>query len=402
MHQVFDALRVPGAARPALRRPSRRPSRRPTRASRSPATVLGAGRGRARGWPSTPRRAGAPASHVAGTGARGTGDVTGGRAGRGRRRGRLVRPGATSTRPTTRRVAGWLADPAGPRRCTTRRARCWRSPRTAGRWPASPATPRCRPTSRCPTSAPTTWPTWRCATCTASCAPRTATGRRSADLRRLADEEADGRAGRRCVRARAVARPRRRARRRARRPRRRPPLLRDVELPLVEVLAAMERTGIAVDTDHLAQLEAHFAGEVKAAADEAYAVIGKEINLGSPKQLQVRALRRARHAEDQADQDRLHHRRRRAAGAVRADRAPVPRRTCCGTATSTRLKIDGRRAAQDGRRRRAHPHHVQPDDRGDRPAVVDRPEPAEHPDPHRGGPPDPRGVRRRRRATRRC
>ena len=64
-------------------------------------------------------------------------------------------------------------------------------------------------------------------------------------------------------------------------------LLREVELPLVRVLATMERTGIAVDTDHLADLESHFASAVKSAADEAYAVLGKEINLGSPKQLQV-------------------------------------------------------------------------------------------------------------------
>ena len=64
-------------------------------------------------------------------------------------------------------------------------------------------------------------------------------------------------------------------------------LLREVELPLVAVLARMERTGISVDTGHLGSLEAHFAAEVKAAADEAYAVIGHEINLGSPKQLQV-------------------------------------------------------------------------------------------------------------------
>jgi DNA polymerase-1 len=45
--------------------------------------------------------------------------------------------------------------------------------------------------------------------------------------------------------------------------------------------------GVAVDIDQLESLEAHFAGEVKRAADEAFAVIGKEINLGSPKQLQV-------------------------------------------------------------------------------------------------------------------
>ncbi|HEX6935228.1 MAG TPA: DNA polymerase I, partial [Actinomycetes bacterium] len=64
-------------------------------------------------------------------------------------------------------------------------------------------------------------------------------------------------------------------------------LLREVELPLIRVLAAMERTGIAVDTDYLASLESEFGSAVKAAADEAYAVLGKEINLGSPKQLQV-------------------------------------------------------------------------------------------------------------------
>ena len=64
-------------------------------------------------------------------------------------------------------------------------------------------------------------------------------------------------------------------------------LLTEIELPLVDLLARMERTGIAVDVDHLGALEDHFAAEVKLAAEEAFAVIGKEINLGSPKQLQV-------------------------------------------------------------------------------------------------------------------
>jgi DNA polymerase-1 len=64
-------------------------------------------------------------------------------------------------------------------------------------------------------------------------------------------------------------------------------LLADVELPLVHILAGLEQTGVAVDVEHLESLESHFAGEVKKAADEAYDVIGKEINLGSPKQLQV-------------------------------------------------------------------------------------------------------------------
>ncbi len=64
-------------------------------------------------------------------------------------------------------------------------------------------------------------------------------------------------------------------------------LLVEVELPLVGVLASMERAGIAVDSEHLADLQSHFAGEVKAAAQEAYAVVGREFNLGSPKQLQA-------------------------------------------------------------------------------------------------------------------
>jgi DNA polymerase-1 len=63
-------------------------------------------------------------------------------------------------------------------------------------------------------------------------------------------------------------------------------LLRTVELPLVRVLADMERIGIAVDTDHLAMLEARLAEQVKQAAQDAYACIGREFNLGSPKQLQ--------------------------------------------------------------------------------------------------------------------
>ncbi|MDG4796644.1 DNA polymerase I [Micromonospora sp. WMMD1082] len=63
-------------------------------------------------------------------------------------------------------------------------------------------------------------------------------------------------------------------------------LMAGVELPLMRVLAQMERTGIAADTDYLSELEAHFAAEVKAAAQGAYEAVGREFNLGSPKQLQ--------------------------------------------------------------------------------------------------------------------
>ncbi|MCR1781561.1 DNA polymerase I [Nocardioides carbamazepini] len=64
-------------------------------------------------------------------------------------------------------------------------------------------------------------------------------------------------------------------------------LLTDVEMPLVGILAGMEQTGIAVDIEHLEGLESHFGDLVREEAEAAYAVIGREINLGSPKQLQV-------------------------------------------------------------------------------------------------------------------
>ena len=64
--------------------------------------------------------------------------------------------------------------------------------------------------------------------------------------------------------------------------------MRDIELPLVDVLADMERVGIAVDVEGLTALEADFAGKMAAAQADAYAAIdGEQINLGSPKQLQV-------------------------------------------------------------------------------------------------------------------
>jgi DNA polymerase-1 len=49
----------------------------------------------------------------------------------------------------------------------------------------------------------------------------------------------------------------------------------------------MEQVGIAADPVHLAHLEAQLGGEVKRVAQEAYASVGHEFNLGSPKQLQT-------------------------------------------------------------------------------------------------------------------
>ncbi|SEC70785.1 DNA polymerase I [Streptomyces sp. 2224.1] len=63
-------------------------------------------------------------------------------------------------------------------------------------------------------------------------------------------------------------------------------LLREVELPTSELLARMERAGIAADRGWLERMEQQFAGAVQQAVKEAHAAAGHEFNLGSPKQLQ--------------------------------------------------------------------------------------------------------------------
>lgn len=60
----------------------------------------------------------------------------------------------------------------------------------------------------------------------------------------------------------------------------------EIELPLVAVLAEMELTGVAVDSPVLARLRGELTDKANDYAAQAYAQIGHEINLGSPKQLQ--------------------------------------------------------------------------------------------------------------------
>jgi len=63
-------------------------------------------------------------------------------------------------------------------------------------------------------------------------------------------------------------------------------LLTGMELPLTYVLADMEAVGIAADTDALVALQAELGAGVKAVEHDAHQLVGREFNLGSPKQLQ--------------------------------------------------------------------------------------------------------------------
>lgn len=63
-------------------------------------------------------------------------------------------------------------------------------------------------------------------------------------------------------------------------------LLHELELPLAAILATMELTGIDVSQERLATLLTDFTAAMNAAQEAAFAAIGHEVNLGSPKQLQ--------------------------------------------------------------------------------------------------------------------
>ena len=59
----------------------------------------------------------------------------------------------------------------------------------------------------------------------------------------------------------------------------------DIDLPLVAVLAIMERTGAAIDADRLAELGASTGAELEGLRAQIYELAGEEFNVDSPKQL---------------------------------------------------------------------------------------------------------------------
>lgn len=63
-------------------------------------------------------------------------------------------------------------------------------------------------------------------------------------------------------------------------------VLNDIEMPLLPILAKMERHGMLIDADLLAIQSGELAGKIQTLEEQAYRAAGQEFNLGSPKQLQ--------------------------------------------------------------------------------------------------------------------
>ena len=173
-----------------------------------------------------------------------------------------------------------------------------------------------------------------------------------------------------------------------------------IERPLAPVLARMEGRGVTVDRQILSRLSGDFAQRAAALEAEAYELAGSNFNLGSPKQL----------------------------GEILFDRMGLPGGTKTKTgAWSTgadvleelatqgiplaRTIVDWRQLTKlmgtytdalpgyvNARTGRVHTTYSQHSVLTGR-LSFERPEPAEHPRPHRGRPEDPHRLRRRRPAS---
>lgn len=64
-------------------------------------------------------------------------------------------------------------------------------------------------------------------------------------------------------------------------------LFKNIEIPLVEVLADMEREGVALDKGLLLRLSCQFDQSLKSLTKEIYAMAGQDFNINSPKQLSM-------------------------------------------------------------------------------------------------------------------
>ncbi len=62
-------------------------------------------------------------------------------------------------------------------------------------------------------------------------------------------------------------------------------VFREIELPLIPVLAEMEMTGVRVDTEYLKELSGKLSKQVNSLTEKIYELAGEEFNINSPKQL---------------------------------------------------------------------------------------------------------------------
>ena len=171
-----------------------------------------------------------------------------------------------------------------------------------------------------------------------------------------------------------------------------------IDRPLVPVLARMERRGIKVDRDYLAKLSREFADETARLEQRIYEAACGPFQIGSTQQLgqvlyERLGLKGGRKGKSGAYSTDVTELERLAAEGVRM------RNLGARMAPADQAQVDlyRRTAGPDQPRDGAGPHQLLADRGADRASVIQRPQFAEHPDPDRDRPQDPRRLRGRAR-----
>ena len=170
-------------------------------------------------------------------------------------------------------------------------------------------------------------------------------------------------------------------------------LMDEVEMPLVEVLAEMERVGVMLDAERLAEIGKGFEKRIDKLEKDIHKLAGREFTIGSPQQL----------AEVLFDELGLTKKRRgktgfstdaRVLGQIRDEHEIIPKIEEWRELTKLKSTyLDALPDLIDPDTGRIHTTFNQTVDR-DGPPLQHQPEPPEHPDPQRRGPPDPLLLRR--------
>ena len=176
-----------------------------------------------------------------------------------------------------------------------------------------------------------------------------------------------------------------------------------IEMPALPVLWRMERNGVLLDRQKLDAQSHELGKEILGLEQKAYEAAGQPFNLGSPKQIQeilfdrqkLPVKKKTPSGQPSTDEDSL---------AELALDHPLPKlilehRTLSKLKSTYTDKLPQEHQSAD----RPRAHDLLADHRGHRPALVQRAQPAEHPDPHAGGPAHPRVLHRpagRRRSCR--
>ena len=304
--------------------------------------------------------------------------------GRRSRCARRRRPRASCCRPSSEPRFGLAAgEEVLVGDCASAAELVRRDRRAAGRSPTTPRRwARCRRTS----------PTTRCSAPTCSSPPGAASrSASSCEERGLAADVEDPAAPRR--RARPARWPPGSASRSRERELQR--VLDEIELPLVHVLRAMEVAGVRLNVERLAgDHRARARGGRARSSARSGSWPATEFVIGSPQQLGEILFEQARPVAQAPRQDRLLDRRARAAGDPR--RAPDhPARSSAGASSTSSPRPTSTCCPQLVDAREPHPHDVRTGGRHHRAALLDQPQHAERPDPHRARARDPRLLRGR-------